>query len=90
MNLFNNLFSKKESLSQEQLQLQVLLKNLSLDELENIAKKYISRDPKVQYTDSDGIIKTKKPNRNDLVKSILTNVSLEGVLSLMPKLKSKL
>ena len=90
MSFFNNLFTKKQSLSQEQLQLQVLLKNLSLDELEKIAKQYISRDPKIQYTDTDGIIKTRKPNRVELVKSILTNVSLEAVLTYMPKLKVEL
>jgi len=89
MSFFNNLFPKKQSLSQEQLQLQVLLKNLSLDELEKIAKQYISRDPKIEYKDTDGIIKTRKANRTELVKSILTNVSLEGALSVIPKLKGK-
>lgn len=90
MNLFNNLFPKRNVLSQEQLQLQLLLKELSLNDLEKIAKEFISRDPKVEYKDADGIIRTRKPNRNDLLKSILHNVSLDGVLSVMPKLKSKL
>ena len=89
MAIFDKLFPKSVKLSQEQLQLQLLLKNLSLKELDKISKEYISHDPKVQYTDSDGIIKTKKPNRNDYLKSILHNVSLEGVFKVFPELKNK-
>ena len=89
MDFLNSIFPKKKVLTQEQLQLQLLLKDLSLDELEKIAKEYISRNPKVMRKDQDGIFREERPNRNDLVQGVLYSVSLEGVVKVIPRLKGK-
>jgi len=79
MDVLSKLFPKKEKLTQDQLRLKVLLKDFSLNKLDSIAKEFISRDPKVQYKDADGILQTKKPNREDYIQSILKSVSYDSV-----------
>lgn len=85
MDIFNKLFPKEQKLTQEQLRVQVILKDLSLRELENIAKEFISSNPMIEFKDDDGILQKRKPNRYEYVKGITKNVSLNALERFLSK-----
>lgn len=62
---------------------------MDLDELEEIAKKFISRDPKVQYEDHMGRVKFRKPTREEYEKSLFFKVDISDILDMFDRLKEK-
>lgn len=89
MDLLTNLFKQKPAYTQDQLKILQVMKFLSLKDLNKITREYISEDPKVVYTGSDGIERTRKPNRVDYENAIVAKVALECIIQMFPNLKDK-
>lgn len=65
-----------------------LVRDLTIPELKKIFKAYVSDELKIRkYDKPSGKIKSVKPNRKDLERRILLNVSKNNILNSVPRLK---
>jgi len=64
-----------------------LLGHLTIKEVKEIVKNYISENPKFYYTDGHGIERKREPTRHEMELTIIDRVPLEIILTIHPKLK---
>ena len=57
-----------------------VLNSMTLEELDNIVKIFLSKDPKIQYVDHKGKVCSRDPTRGDMVINLFDNVEIDEIL----------
>jgi len=80
---------KREDLRKKRENKMKILRAMTNNELMRVARKYISKNPKVEYETNTGKTKTRTPNRQELTDALLTRVPIDNIFDSIPRIKKK-